>query len=66
MGKKLTVREAAEFLRLSKSFLDKRRLDGTGPQYSKLGARVIYDISDLESWVSASKRRHTFDLAKQI
>lgn len=61
--RKMSVREAANFLRLSKSFLDKRRLDGTGPEYLKLGRRVVYDARDLESWASNTKRRHTSSAA---
>lgn len=54
---KLSVREAAAFLGISKSFLDKRRLDGTGPRYLQLGRRVLYDAADLELW--AVQRRRT-------
>ena len=56
---RLTVPEAAEWLRVSKSWLDKKRLDGNGPQYHKFGRRVIYDLSDLEAWAAQNKRRHT-------
>jgi predicted DNA-binding transcriptional regulator AlpA len=56
---KLSVREAATFLRVSKSFLDKRRLDGNGPIYMKMGRRVVYDQTDLEVWAASTKRRHT-------
>jgi hypothetical protein len=47
-SRKLSVREAAQYLGLSKSLLDKKRLDGTGAVYLKLGRRVLYDIEDLE------------------
>jgi hypothetical protein len=59
IGQKLSVREAANFLRLSKSFLDKRRLDGAGPVYLKLGRRVVYDVKDLEVWAASARRQHT-------
>ncbi|HTE77073.1 MAG TPA: helix-turn-helix domain-containing protein [Xanthobacteraceae bacterium] len=55
----LTVKEAAAYLRLSKSTLDKMRLSGTGAEYAKLGRRVVYTVTDLESWVAGRKRRHT-------
>jgi predicted DNA-binding transcriptional regulator AlpA len=57
--RKLTVKETAAYLAVSKSWLDKRRLDGNGPSYLKLGRRVVYDIIDLESWAASNKRRHT-------
>jgi predicted DNA-binding transcriptional regulator AlpA len=57
--RKLSVKEAAAYLSLSKSWLDKRRLDGNGPAYLKLGRRVAYDVADLENWAASNKRRHT-------
>jgi predicted DNA-binding transcriptional regulator AlpA len=57
--RKLTVKETAAYLAVSKSWLDKRRLDGHGPAYLKLGRRVVYDIIDLENWAASNRRRHT-------
>jgi predicted DNA-binding transcriptional regulator AlpA len=57
--RKLTVKETAAYLAVSKSWLDKRRLDGNGPAYLKLGRRVVYDIIDLENWAASNRRRHT-------
>ena len=51
----LRVRQAAEYIGLSKSFLDKARLTGTGPVFAKLGASVVYSTDDLDTWV-ASRR----------
>ena len=59
----LTVPEAANLLRLSPSFLNKRRLDGTGPIYMKVGRRILYDRSDLVTWARNTKRRHTSEVA---
>ena len=57
--RKLSVHETAAYLRVSKSWLDKRRLDGNGPVFLKFGRRVVYDINDLENWAAANRRRHT-------
>jgi predicted DNA-binding transcriptional regulator AlpA len=57
--RKLTVQETAAHLAVSKSWLDKRRHDGNGPAYLKLGRRVVYDIIDLENWAASNRRRHT-------
>jgi len=57
--RKLTVKETAAYLAVSKSWLDKRRLDGNGPAYLKLGRRVVYDIVDLENWATSNKRQNT-------
>jgi predicted DNA-binding transcriptional regulator AlpA len=56
---KLSVREAAAYLNVSKSWLDKSRLDGTGPRYIKIGRRVCYDLADLELFAVSQKRQHT-------
>jgi len=58
---KLSVPEAAAFLGCSKSFLDKKRLDGSGPLFMKVGRKILYDRSDLEEWVTSTKRRRTID-----
>ncbi len=63
-NRKISVREAAAYLGISKSFLDKTRLLGTGPVYLKIGRRVAYDLGDLEIWVAGQKRRHTSEVAQ--
>ena len=57
--RKLNVQEAARFLGLSVSTLNKLRLSGNGPSYMKLGRRVLYDVHDLEAWAAGRKRNHT-------
>jgi predicted DNA-binding transcriptional regulator AlpA len=49
------VRQAADYLGLSKSFLDKARCYGTGPAYIKLGNSVIYNTDDLDAWRDANR-----------
>ncbi|PWE52404.1 DNA-binding protein [Metarhizobium album] len=49
------VKQAAEYIGVSKSLLDKLRCYGGGPAYAKLGSSVIYSTIDLDAWV-ASKR----------
>jgi predicted DNA-binding transcriptional regulator AlpA len=48
----LTVKEAADFLRLSVSCLNQWRVKGIGPPYIKLGSRVVYAETDLRNWVA--------------
>ena len=59
--RKLPVSEAASFLGLSKSTLDKLRISGGGPTYLQLGRRVLYDVADLEAWLSSRRRSSTSD-----
>lgn len=60
---KLHIRtnQAAEYLGLSKSNMEKMRLRGDGPQYAKLGRLVVYSVADLETWIKAHKRTSTLE-----
>lgn len=56
----LTTQEAAEFLRCSKSYLEKLRVTGGGPSYLKLsGGKVLYSIPDLIDWAERGRRQAT-------
>jgi hypothetical protein len=55
----LTPDEAAAYLKLSKSWLAKARLNGNGPAYSKLGGRVRYSAAVLQLWVKANQQMST-------
>lgn len=59
--RRLRTREAAAYVGLSPSTLEKLRLTGTGPLYSKLGKVVVYDPIDLDAWADARKRTSTSD-----
>ena len=50
----LTEHEAADVTRLSTRTLERMRSTGTGPQYAKLGRRVLYRRADLEAWISTN------------
>ena len=49
----LRTPEAARFVGLSIRTLEKHRIYGTGPRYSKLGGRVVYRVEDLQAWVES-------------
>ena len=57
----LRTEEAAAYVGLSKSTLEKLRVTGGGPEYAALGRVVVYRIEDLDAWVFAHKRRSTSD-----
>ena len=72
----LTVSEAAIFLRVSKSALDKMRRPGAtnpGPVYSQGGVtgaagsnqKVVYIKSDLKAWLFANRCSDTLEAAKR-
>jgi hypothetical protein len=45
-----TTDEAAKVLRMSARTLERRRLDGTGPKFVKLGGRVLYRPECVSAW----------------
>ena len=50
----VTAGQAAAYLSVAESSLEKWRMHGRGPKYVKLGRAVRYRISDLNAWVSES------------
>ena len=59
----LRTQEAARFIGLSYRTLEKYRVYGTGPKYSKIGNRIVYAVSDLTEWVERGSKRSTSDPA---
>lgn len=57
--KRLDTPQAADYLGLGKSTLDKLRVSGGGPTYIKIGKRVVYDPADLDAWFAQHRRSST-------
>jgi predicted DNA-binding transcriptional regulator AlpA len=57
----LRTPEASRFVGLSIRTLEKHRIYGTGPRYSKLGGRVVYRVEDLQAWVDSAAKASTSD-----
>ena len=55
---RLRAAEAARYCGVSASFLNKLRMTGHGPRYSKISSIVSYDPDDLDIWL-ASKQQYT-------
>ena len=55
----LSVTEAASYLGVSASWLNKLRVLGGGPIFIKVGRRVLYDRDDLTSWLDDHRRQST-------
>jgi predicted DNA-binding transcriptional regulator AlpA len=54
--------QAADYLGLSPSTLEKFRLTGNGPPYLKAGPKiVVYRQEDLDAWLEGNRRRSTSD-----
>ena len=47
----LDTMSASRLMGMSKSFLDKMRVRGDGPQYLKVGNRVRYRHEDVAQWL---------------
>lgn len=57
---KMRVPEAARYLKLAESTLNKMRCFGGGPRFAKAGPRVvIYDRHDLDEWLEGRTCRST-------
>lgn len=58
----LNVREAAAFLGVSVSFLNKARMaPGRGPDFVKISKRVVYPVDTLRAFAEANRRTSTLD-----
>jgi hypothetical protein len=55
----LNQQEASLWLKLSERTLERFRLTGDGPRYTKLGRRVLYRQDDLEAWIVSNLRSNT-------
>lgn len=60
---KMNTKEAATYIRKSVSWLNKSRLNGSGPVYIKAIGSVIYLTSDLDAWLNSLRRTAVYDFA---
>ena len=57
----LTEKEAAKYIRMSRSFLSQDRMNGyregrtPGPKFMKLGRAVRYHRQDLDEWLNTNR-----------
>jgi predicted DNA-binding transcriptional regulator AlpA len=55
----LRVRDAAQYLGLAESTLNKLRCIGGGPEFLKLGRAVRYETHTLDRWKASRRVRNT-------
>ncbi len=60
----LNNREAAEYLCISESFLNKTRHFGTGPRFYRVGRAIRYAVEDLDDWMAERCSTSTRDRLK--
>lgn len=54
MSERLTLKEAAKYLRVAENTLRWWRTCGTGPRSYRLSGRVYFDLPDLQAWENAT------------
>ena len=59
----MTTQQAAGYVRLGTSTLNKLRLTGDGPRYAKLGGAVRYRRMDLDAWLDSRIISSTSEVA---
>ena len=56
------TREAAAYIGLAASTLEKLRANGEGPQFLRLGNRAVgYDLRDLDRWLDQQRESMQVD-----
>ncbi len=59
-----TPKETAKKLRCSTRSLERKRLDGTGPRFVKVGRKVIYEDSEIDLYVKARTFTSTSEIGE--
>ena len=52
----LSEKEVAERIGLSLASLQRRRMAGDGPEYARIGSRLLYRWDDVERWFEEHKK----------
>lgn len=60
----LRTPDAAAYLGIGQSTLERKRIDGTGPKFRRLGAKIVtYFKDDLDAWAGEQVRQSTSEAA---
>jgi len=51
--------ETAVYTRTSERTLERMRVRGGGPAYSRIGRRVVYDRAAVDQWIAANRHANT-------
>jgi len=66
LHERLPTAAAAKYLGIGESTLAQMRVNGGGPQFIKLAARVLYDTRDLDRWIESNKFTSTADYDRYV
>jgi hypothetical protein len=64
LGPRLRTPDAARYLGISPSTLEKMRCAGTGPEFEVVGKAVVYSIHALEEYLAQRRARSTSETGK--
>lgn len=60
----LRTADAARYLGIGQSTLERKRIDGTGPKFRVLGSKIVtYAVADLDAWASLAVHSSTSERA---
>ena len=62
----LSPKQAAGYLRVSKSYLDKLRVYGGGPRFLRFGRKILYRKSELNVWAGQRCFNSTSEYTAQL
>ena len=65
-SRRLRTDPAGVYVGLSGRTLEKKRVDGSGPRFIKLGRCVVYDVRGLDLWLAAGRRISTSDPGPEL
>jgi predicted DNA-binding transcriptional regulator AlpA len=62
----LNTQEAADYLGLAKNTLEKARVHGDGPYFTKFSSRAVrYAIEDLDAWIAKHRAASSAELEER-
>lgn len=61
----MTQSQVAAYLNKSQAWCERKRWDGTGPAYIKVGRSVYYFKADIDAWLVAQRRTQSNDMEKK-
>jgi hypothetical protein len=53
----VSTKTASRVFQLSKRYLESLRSEGSGPPFVKVGKRVLYKVTDFETWLETSGKK---------
>lgn len=59
----LLTSEIAKALRISERSLERMRVEGSGPPFTRVGRRVVYELGAVRQWLEARRRTSTGEAA---